>query len=200
MAIPVEGQGDSPPRVPLLGAQESQDAAASVGVPEALAALNVFRLLLRRPRTAKATSDLLLSLLFGGELEDRLRELVIMRIGWATGSDYEWTQHWKIALEQFGLEREELLAVRDWRESGAFDAADRAVLQATDETLATGTISPATWADCEAQLGSVNACVELVVALGAWRLISQLTRSLRIPLEVGVASWPPDGLRPPTAE
>ena len=72
-------------------------------------------------------------------------------------------------------------------------------LAATDETLATGTLSAATWARCEEHVGGHDSLVELVVAIGAWRLVSQLTRSLHIPLEDGVASWPPDGLVPQSA-
>ncbi len=37
------------------------------------------------------------------------------RIGWVTGCDYEWTQHWKIAQDTFSLTAEELLGVRDWQ-------------------------------------------------------------------------------------
>jgi alkylhydroperoxidase family enzyme len=58
-----------------------------------------------------------------------------MRIAWATGSEYEWTQHWSIAQERFGVGRKELLALRDWRSSDRFGPAERAVLEATDETL-----------------------------------------------------------------
>jgi hypothetical protein len=39
--------------------------------------------------------------------------------------------------------------------------------------------------------------IELVVAIGNWRLFSSLLRSLEIPLEDGVAPWPPDGKPPP---
>jgi hypothetical protein len=47
----------------------------------------------------------------------------------------------------------------------------------------------------------MGACrVELVAAIGTWRLVSQLTRSLQIPLETGVASWPPDGVAPALAQ
>ena len=35
--------------------------------------------------------------------------------------------------------------------------------------------------------------LELVVAIGNWRLFSSLLRSLEVPLEEGVAPWPPDG-------
>lgn len=185
-------------RVEPLSLEAARKAAAEVGVPEAFAELNIFRVLLRRPRTAKGLADLLVSMLFQGSLPDRLRELVIMRIGWVTGSDYEWTQHWSIAQERFGLAPDDLLAVRDWRDSDRFGPADRAVLAATDETLDTGTLSSETCARCREHLDG-DALVELVAAVGAWRLVSQLTRSLAIPLEDGIGSWPPDGARPPAA-
>ena len=42
--------------------------------------------------------DLLQTLLFtGNALDPRLRELLILRIGWRTGAVYEWTQHWRFA-------------------------------------------------------------------------------------------------------
>ena len=186
---------DDEGRVELLSLEEARKVAEQAGVPVAFADLNIFRLLLHRPKTAKPLGDLLLSLLLQGELDDRLRELVIMRIGWATGSDYEWTQHWALARERFGCSDEELLALRDWRGSDRFGPADRAVLAAVDETLETGSLSDDTWAACRSHLDR-NGTIELVVAIGLWRLVSQLTRSLRIPLEDGVLSWPPDGESP----
>ncbi len=184
-------------RIPLLSIEDSRKAAEAAGVPEQLAVLNIFRVLLHQPAVAKAASDLLLSLLFRSKLDDRLREFVIMRIGWVTACDYEWTQHWKIAQESFALTPEELLAVRDWRAAECFDERDRAVLAATDETLETGTLSAQSWAHLEALLGSPVELLELVASIATWRLISQLARSIAIPLEEGVASWPPQGLAPP---
>jgi len=178
-------------RVPLLDADVARAAAGEIGLPAQLAELNVFRSLLRVPKTAKAISDLLLSMLFGGPLDDRLRELVIMRIGWATGSVYEWTQHWPIA-QQRHCTPDELLALRQPTIAESFGMAEGAVLRATDETLATGAISAETLATCRDQLGD-DATTELAVAIGCWRLISQFARSLEIPLEDGVEPWPPDG-------
>ncbi len=188
----------SVPRVALLPEAEAKKAAHQVEVPEAIAELNVFRVLLRHPLLAKRLNDLLMTLLFGGRLDARLRELVIMRIGWATGSVYEWTQHWRIA-RRLGVSDEDLLAVRDWRAHAGWSAADRAVLAATDETLESGAISAETWAECAAALPDVEEQLELVGAIGTWRLISQLLRSLEVPLEDGVAPWPPDGARPGVA-
>jgi alkylhydroperoxidase family enzyme len=186
-------------RVPILSLEESLEAAEAAGVPAELADRNLFRALLSCPGLAKGINDVLYSLLFGASLSDRHRELVIMRIGWATGSDYEWTQHWHVAQNAFGCDPEDLLAVRNWRRSTRLDAADRAVLAATDETLETGRVGADTWAECEHRLGSSEACIELVAAIAAWRLISEITRSLDIPLESGTSSWPPDGTPPDTA-
>lgn len=77
----------------MLSADAAAAAAEKVGVPAQLARLNIFRVLLLQPNAAKAVSDLLLELLSGRALDHRLRELVIMRVGWVSASDYEWTQH-----------------------------------------------------------------------------------------------------------
>jgi alkylhydroperoxidase family enzyme len=183
-------------RAPLLSAPEAAARADDVGVSRHLAALNVFRVLLRLPQAAEATARLLLELLSGRALPHRVRELVIMRVGWVTGSDYEWTQHWRIAREAFGLTDEDLLDVRDWERSTRWVDAERAALAATDETLADGAMSEATYVRCRGALGTDEAVIELVLAIGAWRTVSELTRSLGVPLEDGVASWPPDGVAP----
>jgi len=183
-------------RIPLLSEQAALEAARLAEVPEAIAELHVFRVLLRHPALAKRVNDLLMTLLFRGRLDARLRELVIMRIGWVTGSVYEWTQHWRVA-RQLGVSQEDLLAVRDWQSHGAWSAADRAVLAATDETLECGAISSGTWSECAAALPGVEEQLELVSAIGTWRMISQLLRSIDVPLEDGVSPWPPDGVAPP---
>ena len=71
---------------------------------------------------------------------------------------------------------------------------DRAVLSATDETLEACAVSAETWAQCGRLLPGVEEQLELLAAIGTWRLVSQLLRSLEVPLEDGVAAWPPDGL------
>ncbi len=182
----------SEPRIPMLSVEDAKQAATKIEVPEAIAELNIFRVLLRHPKLAKRLNDLLMTLLLDGELEGRLRELIIMRIGWATGSVYEWTQHWRIA-QQLGVPEADLLAVRDWRSHSHWSDVDRAILTATDETLEHGAVSAETWAECARLLPSDAEQLELLGAIGCWRMISQLLRSLEVPLEDGVAEWPPDG-------
>ncbi len=183
-------------RVARLGIDDAKQAAAAIGVSDRLAELNVFRVLLHHPRLSQAISGLLGTLLFeGNELDPRLRELLILRIAWVTGSDYEWSQHWRVAL---GLEisPEDAAAVRLWQQSDRFSEADRAILRATDEVLADGVISRETWGQCEQHLGGAKELIELVVAIGNWRMFSVLLRSLEVPLDDDLSSWPPDGVAP----
>lgn len=181
-------------RVPMLAEATALEVAGRAGVPEPLAGLNIFRLLLRRERLAKAVADMLLSLLFGTELDARFRELVTMRIGWVTNSAYEWTQHWRIAAD-LGLPGDDVLAGRDWENHPGFGELDRAVLAATDECLAGERISDEVMAVLRHHLPD-NAVVELVAAIGGWTMISTFLRSFDVPLENGIDPWPPDGKRP----
>src|SRR5262249_3625057 len=86
------------PRVPRLGVEEAKAAADEAGVPNYMAELAIFQVLLNHPTLARRVNDLLAMMLWHGTLDTRLRELAIMRIGWLTASDYEWTQHWRVAL------------------------------------------------------------------------------------------------------
>ncbi|BBY45310.1 carboxymuconolactone decarboxylase family protein [Mycobacteroides abscessus] len=180
----------------MLALTDARERAAQCGIPDAMAELSVFRIALHQPPVAVALHGMLEALLWKGALDARLRELIIMRIGWVTDSVYEWTQHWRVA-RLLDVPERDLLGVRDWQNAGHFGEAERAVLAATDETLRDGTISDETWAECQRALhGDPAVLVELVAAIGNWRLFSALLRSLHVPLEDGLEGWPPDGVRP----
>ena len=183
-------------RVPLLSVAEAEKIAADFGLPAQMAPLSVFRVLLRHPKVAAELASTLNTLLFdGNKFDARLRELIIMRIGWKTGSLYEWTQHWRVA-RMLDIPEADILAVRDWHTSSVLSTLDKTVMKATDETLDEGMISDATWAELAAKISTHEELIELVVAIGNWSLFSQLLKSLKIPLEEGVVAWPPDGKAP----
>lgn len=185
-------------RVPRLPLDEAKAAADEAGVPDYMAELAIFQVLLNHPKLAGSLNDLLATMLWRGTLDSRLRELMIMRISWLTGCDYEWTQHWRVA-QGLGVSAGDLLGVRDWQGHKAFGPAERAVLSATDDVVRDGAVSNESWAACQRELGSDPALlVELVAAIGAWRMVASIVHSLRVPLEDDLASWPPDG-RPPSA-
>ncbi|TBR29358.1 MAG: carboxymuconolactone decarboxylase family protein, partial [Reyranella sp.] len=73
-------------RIEMLSIEQAKTAARECGIRESMAGLNVYRTLLRHPQLASAVNHLLTTLLFtGNKLDIRLRELLIMRIGWTTG-------------------------------------------------------------------------------------------------------------------
>jgi alkylhydroperoxidase family enzyme len=186
-------------RVPKLPLDEAKAAADEAAVPDYMAELSIFQVLLNHPQLARAVNDLLATMLWHGALDPRLRELVIMRIGWLTACDYEWTQHWRVA-SRLGVTAGDLLGVRDWQTHGGFGAAERAVLAATDDVVRDGAVSAQSWAACEREMhGDTTLLIELVAAIGAWRMVASILQSLEVPLEDGVSSWPPDG-RPPSRE
>jgi len=185
-----------PARIPLLPVDEAKAAADEAGVPDYMAELSIFQTLLNHPQFAGPFNDLLATMLWHGALDRRLRELVIMRIGWLTECNYEWTQHWRVA-SRLGVSAEDLLGVRDWRSHNGFGPTERAVLAATDDVVRDGVVSAANWADCERELGGdKTVLIELVTVIGAWRMVSSILQSLEVPLEEGVAAWPPDGRSP----
>jgi alkylhydroperoxidase family enzyme len=183
-------------RVPSLPIDEAKAAADEAAVPDYMAELSIFQVLLNHPQLARALNDLLATMLWHGDLDPRLRELVIMRIGWLTACDYEWTQHWRVA-SGLGVPADDLLAVRDWQGYDGFGPTERAVLAATDDVVLNGAVSAETWAACARELqGDTTVLIELVTAIGAWRMVSSIVQSLKVPLEEGVSSWPPDGRSP----
>jgi alkylhydroperoxidase family enzyme len=187
-------------RVPRLPVNEAKAAADEAGVPNYMAELAIFQVLLNHPKLACAFNDLLATMLWRGKLDPRLRELVIMRIGWLTASDYEWTQHWRVA-QGLGVSADDLLGVRDWQAHQPFGPAERAALAATDDVVRGGAVSAETWSACQHEFGADPAVlVELVTAIGAWRMVASILHSLQVPLEDGIASWPPDGRPPPTSQ
>jgi len=186
------------PRMPMVSPERARELGEAMGMPARRTQSEAFRTVANNPGVARVAFGQLMQLLENNKFDTRLRELMIMRIGWATGSVYEWTQHWRVATTA-GIPPEDILAVRDWRNSARLTPADRAILAATDECLAGKSISEAVWAEVTRHVTEPAQQVEFIIAMGNWMMFSLLFRTLRIPLAAGVMAWPPDGLASPAA-
>jgi alkylhydroperoxidase family enzyme len=186
-------------RVPMIPVERARELGEAMGIPARRTQSEAFRVLANNPGVARVAYNQLIQLLENNKFDTRLRELMIMRIGWVTGSAYEWTQHWRVA-NAAGLPPEDILAVRVWPSSARLTQADRAILAATDECLAGKSISDAVWVEVAKHVTDPGQQVEFVIAMGNWMMFSLFFRNLRIPLAEGVAVWPPDGLASPAAE
>ena len=185
-------------RVPMVSLEHARELGEAMGLPARRAQSEAFRVVANNPGVARVAFGQLLQLLENNRFDTRLRELMIMRIAWVTGSAYEWTQHWRVATTA-GIAPEDVLAVRDWRNADRLSPADRAILAATDECLEGGSISDAVWAEVAKHVTDPAQQVEFVIAMGNWLSFSMLFRNLRIPLADGIAVWPPDGVTSPAA-
>src|SRR3974390_996270 len=180
-----------------------------MGLPARRTQSEAFRVMANNPGVARVAYSQLIQLLENNKFDTRLRELMIMRIGWVTGSAYEWTQHWRVGttagvpphdIPAMGGRGGSARVARDGRSSARLTPADKAILAATDECLAGRSISDAAWAEVAKHVTDPAQQVEFVIAMGNWLMFSMLFRNLRIPLGEGIVVWPPDGMPSPNAD
>ncbi len=134
------------------------------------------------------------NLLVKGEFDGRLRELIIMRIGCATGAVYEWTQPRRVATGM-DIPEADLLGVLDWQNRDGFGPAERAVLAATDDSLATSVIGEEAWVACPGGLDDEAALVERWPSSPTGRCSPASSAHSRSPWKTG-SSPAPDGRAP----
>jgi alkylhydroperoxidase family enzyme len=186
--------------IPLLSQDEAQrrfdefrigEALNNPNLASAMSKLNVIRALLQNPAVTAAQSHLGGTLMASKTLNPRLRELVILRTGWRTKSEYEFCQHVGIA-RQLQMSDDEILGVRDPANCNAFSEVDQAVIAMADELNDSAEVSAKTWSVLE-RFFSAAELVELVLVSGFWRMMAGFLKTARIPLDPidpTVKGWP----------
>ncbi len=143
---------------------------------------NVFKTLVTAPdafRGFMAYGSYILSR--ANSLPAREREIVILRTGWLCRSGYEWAQHVLIG-QRSGLTDAEIEAIKVGREAESWSAADRALIQATDELHADRFISDATWASM-GEHWSERQRLDLILTVGQYTQVSMLLNSCGVQLD-----------------
>jgi alkylhydroperoxidase family enzyme len=180
--------------LPLLSIDESARLGQKFGIDRAwFARSNVCRTLLHSPSAAAGFYGVLNALLFDNKVAARTRELIILRIGWRTGSEYVFCNHVHFSRE-LGIPDEDILGVRDPQRCHAYSKTDIAVLRLADELHEHAEVIPSTWAVLEKAFSSEE-LVELLLIVGFWRMAAGFVKSAKIPLEADVPSWP-EGRKP----
>jgi len=153
-------------------------------------AFNVYRALAGSPGVLEHMYGFASFLWNESALDQRLIELVILRVAQLTGSDYEWCRHRGIAA-RVGVPDAQVEALARWREAPAelFGAAERAALALTEEaTLQVEAGEQRVAAVCE--LLGERATLELVVLAGFYGMVSRILRTLAVDPEPGDAPIP----------
>jgi alkylhydroperoxidase family enzyme len=99
---------------------------------EGRAPIALYQALANSPKLLRAYSTLAKGLRYEADTPRELREIVILRIGQLTGSEYEWAHHRKMAADA-GVPEEKVTGLQRWRESELFDPRERAALRCADE-------------------------------------------------------------------
>ena len=141
--------------------------------------INVYKLLLHTPPLAAAWLDLISTARFKTELDGRLREIVIIRVGYLNRTDYVVKQHVPVLSVPEGLSQQESDALADWQGSDFFDARERAALAYAD-AMTRDIAVPDPVFDSLREHFSERQIVELTVLIGIYNMHTRVFRALRI--------------------
>lgn len=163
------------------------DAADRVLAPDTGPPPAVIATLLRHPRLAGpwlAYNNVLLS---APSIDPRLRELMILRVAWRTGSRYEWVQHVRLA-RRLGVTDAEVGAVAGEADSG-WTPLEADLLAATDELLDGYEVAADTWARLAAHLDE-RQLMEAVFVVGTYACLAMALRTFDVELDPDLVDYP----------
>ena len=149
--------------------------------------LNIFLTLAKNQGVFAAFSKLGTYLLFKGEVPAREREIVILRVGWRSQSEYEFGQHTVIGRDA-GLTDDEIARLARAELDGWSDD-DAALVRMADELCANDVVTDDTWTAL-ARRWQEPELIELLTLAGFYRLVSGLLNSAGVALEPTTPGWP----------
>ena len=176
-------------RVPLLDPEDVPDHAEFVdrvlsGRRRRL--INVYRTLLHTPPLAESWFEHINKIRWGTDLDGRLREIVIIRLGHLVSSAYVLRQHVpKLAVAE-GMTEAECDALADWPSSNLFSEAERATLAYVDAMNNDIVVPDSVFEPLRVHFSN-RQIVELTLMVGAYISHSRVLQALDVDLE-------PDGL------
>jgi 4-carboxymuconolactone decarboxylase len=118
----------------------------------------------------------------------RQRELVILRMGWNCGAQYEFGQHTLFGREA-GITEAEIVALTRPLTTFGWAEDDRILLQMADELYTDSCVTDPTWAKLAARW-SPKEILEFLVAAGFYFMVSGVLNSFGVELDKGVPGWP----------
>jgi alkylhydroperoxidase family enzyme len=141
--------------------------------------INVYKVLLHSPDIASVWMDLVNAVRWKTDLDGRLREIVIIRVGYLNRCAYVVKQHVPELSLPEGLADKEASALADWQPSTFFSARERAALAYTDAVTRDIDVPEAVAAELKKHLNE-RQIVELTVLIGAYNMHTRLGQALQI--------------------
>jgi len=149
---------------------------------------NIMKTLAHHPKLMNRWRVFANHVLSKSSLPPRDREILILRIGWLCGSEYEWGQHVEIG-KRIGLTNEENLRIIEGPGAEGWDMFDSTLLRAVDELFYNSFISDATW-NTLAEKYNTHQLMDVVFTIGQYNLVSWALNTLGVQRDEGIGGFP----------
>lgn len=143
--------------------------------------LNIYRIVAHGGPAAEGFLALGSALLNENSLDDRLRELVIVRVGILCRAPYEVHQHTRLAAK-VGVPEEKIQALHDGPDAEIFSDEERTVLRYVDTVVLNVKAGESAFRSVES-LMSHQQLVELHLLVGFYMLVSRFLENMEVDLE-----------------
>jgi len=169
-------------RIPLLDEYAGAEVAAVVAKIRGKRGgrlLNLYRALLHSPGLAAAWLDFNNAVRYQTALDERVRELVILRVAALNRADYVFDIHKMRYAEPAGVTPAEVDALRDRSDSGRFGPVEASLLAYVDSMTRDLEVPAAVFKDMRAHF-SERAVVELTVLAAAYNMHTRVLKALDV--------------------
>ena len=177
------------PRIAPVPVEEHTEAERALLDPDGTGrpVINLYATLVRFPTLYRPRAVQSAYIRTGSTLSGRVREMLILRIGWLCGAEYEWAQHAPIARRE-GLTDDEVRGIAIGPDASRWSRLDAALLRATDELYRDDTISDTTWATLDESYGE-RELIDIVITVAGYRMVSMVLNSIGVQREPGAESF-----------
>lgn len=152
--------------------------------PDAVPVSNVLATLVHHPSLAGPFLAFNRTLMTSDVLDQRLRELMVLRVAWRTRSAYEWAQHTRLAV-RCAITEEELAAISLGADATGWSPLEAALLRATDQLMDNYQVDEATWARLVVEF-TERQLMEVVFVVGCYTCLAMVFNGLEIQLDPGL--------------
>ena len=146
--------------------------------------LNVFATVARNPKAAKAFLGWGGYVRRGARMNEREREIVILRTGWLCRAGYEWTQHSRLG-RAAGLTTEDLERLKLPAAAPGWTVREHVLVQAADELHDDCFISDETWRDLSDFMDDSER-MDLVYLVGHYTQVCMILNTFGVQVESSV--------------
>lgn len=149
---------------------------------------NIHRVLAHNPPTLASWIPFGTHILRGNTLDERLRELVVLRVAWNARSAYEWGQHAGLS-RRLGIPEADISRVAGSLDTAAWTPFESALLSGVDQMMRVQSVDAETYATLAAHLSEAQ-LIDYVFLVGEFVLVALALNVFQIARDPGLTEFP----------